>query len=135
MTLPQRMIAVLTAAAALVSLAGCVPGPTAPSDPLGLTSEHADTYGYGATHVEGVELQPDVVLVAGGPHAIREGSADGLTWRIDRDAPGASELAVGSVMLLTSRATGRVAEVRDDLMAGADAAVRAGADPGPRSTS
>lgn len=73
----------------------------------------AAAYGYGAIRVPGVTLQPDVVIVGGGPEAIRGADADGLVWTIDRSAPGAAQLHVGSVMVMTSRATGRVAEIQD----------------------
>jgi hypothetical protein len=54
-----------------------------------------------------------VVLVEGGPSIVRWASADGLTWAIDRNAPGASDLRVGSVMFATSAALGRVAAIED----------------------
>jgi hypothetical protein len=55
-----------------------------------------------------------VVVISDGPAAIRSGSSDGLTWTIDGNANGASQLKVGSVMLATSRVAGRVAALRDD---------------------
>ncbi|MEO3819669.1 hypothetical protein [Plantactinospora sp. B24E8] len=78
----------------------------------------ARTYGYGPVRDGSVTYQPDVVLVEGGPDAIRAASADGLTWTIDRNAPGADDLGPGRIMYATSRAIGRVVQVRpagDDL--------------------
>jgi hypothetical protein len=73
----------------------------------------AQTYGYGPSADTHGHLQSDVVVVGGGPGAIRSASDDGLTWTIDRRAPGASDLRVGAVMLMTSHAAGRVAVMRD----------------------
>jgi hypothetical protein len=69
-----------------------------------------DTYGYGAKP-SGVDYQPDVVVVGGGASMIRSASANGLVWTIAKAAPGASKLKVGSVMLMTSVAAGRVVEM------------------------
>lgn len=71
------------------------------------------TYGYGPSASPAVTFQPDVVVVGGGASSIRWASADGHTWAIDPAAPGASKLQVGSVMLLTSRAVGRVIGLQD----------------------
>jgi hypothetical protein len=72
-----------------------------------------NTYGYGADP-KGADYQPDVVVVGGGPASIRSASGNGLTWTIAKSAPGAEQLKVGSVMVLTSVATGRVAAIHDD---------------------
>jgi hypothetical protein len=77
-------------------------------------------YGTGVTPSAQVTYQPDVVVVGGGPDTVRSVSADALTWTIDAHAPGADRLAPGKVMLLTSRAAGRVLGLRrsgDDLRA------------------
>jgi hypothetical protein len=71
------------------------------------------TYGYGPSPSPSVKFQPDVVIVGGGSASIRWASDDGHTWAIDPAAPGAAALKVGSVMFLTSRAVGRVAEIHD----------------------
>jgi hypothetical protein len=71
------------------------------------------TYGYGPSANPAVTFQPDVVVVGGGPASIRWAGEDGHTWAIDPAAPGADKLQVGSVMLLTSRAVGRVLDVQD----------------------
>ena len=71
------------------------------------------TYGYGASPT-GADYQPDVVVVGGGAASIRSASSNGLIWTIAKAAPGADKLVVGSVMVLTSVATGRVAAIHDD---------------------
>src|SRR5207237_8560423 len=71
------------------------------------------TYGYGANPT-GADYQPDVVVVGGGAAAIRSASSNGLVWTIAKAAPAADKLTVGSVMVLTSVATGRVAAIHDD---------------------
>ncbi len=100
----------VTAAVALaaVLLAGCGDddsGATGNASPAGLT------YGYAPVRDGSVTYQPDVVFVGGGPEAVRSASADGLVWTIDGNAPGASDLRVGSIMCATSRAVGRVLDV------------------------
>ena len=79
-----------------------------------LTPDEATAaYGLGPTRDPSVTYQPDVVLVEGGPAIVRWASADGLTWAIDPNAPGALDLKVGSVMFATSAAMGRVAAIED----------------------
>ncbi len=51
------------------------------------------------------------MIVKGGAKAIRGASADGQTWTIDGAAAGATDLAVGRVMFMTSRAVGRVVRI------------------------
>jgi hypothetical protein len=65
-------------------------------------------YGGSITNYAGVTYQPGVVLIGGGANAIRAESPDGLTWTIDANAPGASDLRVGKIMLATTFAAGRV---------------------------
>src|SRR5262249_33430824 len=67
-------------------------------------------YGYGPEPNARVTYQPDVIVVGGGPQAIR-GVEAGLRWILDANAPGARDLAPGKVMFVTSRALGRVIEV------------------------
>lgn len=69
-------------------------------------------FGLGFTPDARVTLQDDVVVVQGGSDAIRSASADGLTWFLNPDAEGADDLVVGQVMIATSRAVGRVVDVR-----------------------
>ncbi|MFY1691948.1 hypothetical protein [Plantactinospora sp. WMMB782] len=75
-------------------------------------SESGRTYGYGPSRDRSIRYQPDVVLVRGGPDAIRSASADGTTWVLDADAAGADDLAPGRIMYATSRAVGRVVQAR-----------------------
>jgi hypothetical protein len=65
-------------------------------------------YGGSITHYAGVVYQPGVVVIGGGANAIRAENADGLTWTIDGNAPGAADLRVGKIMLATTFAAGRV---------------------------
>ena len=90
-----------------------VVGAVTAEPPAMSASDALRTYGYGPSPNPAVTFQPDVVVVGGGPTSIRWASADGHTWAIDPASPGASKLQVGSVMLLTSRAVGRVLEIQD----------------------
>jgi hypothetical protein len=65
-------------------------------------------YGAGAKRSSEVVYEPDVVTIGEGAGAVRSGSANGLVWTIDAHAAGASDLAVGKIMLITSLGTGRV---------------------------
>jgi hypothetical protein len=76
------------------------------------TSEAALTYGTGPVRDPSITYQPDVVIVEGGPRAIRSASSDGLIWTIDGKARGAQDVRPGKVLYATSRAVGRVQEVR-----------------------
>jgi hypothetical protein len=77
-------------------------------------------YGYGPQPNAHVTYQPDVIIIGGGPRAIR-GVASGLRWIIDANAPGARELRPGKVMFATSRAIGRVIDLEQH---GSDLTVR-----------
>jgi hypothetical protein len=86
----------------------------ASKDPTGgAATDRVDTYGYGPSAAPGVTYQDDVVMVPAGPAAIRGASPDGLTWTLDGGADGVDALRVGSVLVATGRATGRVVEVHD----------------------
>ena len=71
-------------------------------------------YGHSAQQSATVTYQPDVVLLPAGAEAIRGASTDGITWTIDPGATGADEIRPGTVLLLTSRAAGRVLGVRKE---------------------
>ncbi|PZH02178.1 hypothetical protein C1I97_21655 [Streptomyces sp. NTH33] len=111
---PGRRGAALTIALLLTTTAACGGAPgrahegSGPAD----TSEAALTYGTGPVRDPSVTYQPDVVMVEGGPRAIRAASGDGLTWTIDGNARGAQDVRPGKVLYATSRAVGRVQEVR-----------------------
>ena len=68
-------------------------------------------YGHSATRSTAVTYQADVVLLPDGAEAIRGLSADGLEWTIDPTSRGANDIQPGKVLLLTSRAVGRVLAV------------------------
>jgi hypothetical protein len=112
------MMAILVAGCGAAS--SSAPGTSAGSPPANAptsalsASDAVTTYGYGPSPSPSVTFQPDVVVVGGGPASIRWASDDGHTWAIDPSAPGASKLKVGSVMMLTSRAVGRVVDLQDE---------------------
>jgi hypothetical protein len=122
-----RVITALAVSAALVTACGgdhrSAPEPSAevttnatgaaPATASPIDAAARDTYGYGA-NPSGAHYQPDVVVVGGGASSIRSASANSLVWTIAKSAPGADKLKVGSVMLLTSVATGRVNAIHDD---------------------
>ncbi len=83
------------------------------SSPALTGDDAAAAYGQGATKDPAITYQPDVVFVGGGPASIRWAEGNGLVWAIDRNAPGAADLKVGSVMFATSTALGRVVAVED----------------------
>jgi hypothetical protein len=97
----------------LAANAPTVAGAASAEPPSLSASDALRTYGYGPSPNPAVTFQSDVVVVSGGPASILWASADGHTWAIDAAAPGASKLQVGSVLLLTSRAVGRVLDIQD----------------------
>lgn len=58
--------------------------------------------------------QDDVVLIPNGAQAVRHVTADGVTWTVDRQARGMSDLEVGKVMFITSLGVGRVVHLAED---------------------
>ncbi|GAB3800389.1 hypothetical protein [Micromonospora zhanjiangensis] len=94
----------------VVGTVGCDAGPGATTAEPDRTA--ALTYGTGPVRDGSVTYQPDVVLVEGGPAVIRSASGNGLTWTIDGRARGADGIAVGRVVYVTSRAVGRVVDLR-----------------------
>jgi hypothetical protein len=77
------------------------------------TEKAIRNYGYGPAANGSANYQPDVVPIPDGAAAIRSASADGLTWTMDRNAKNVSKLKIGSVMLATSFATGRIVALQD----------------------
>jgi hypothetical protein len=65
-------------------------------------------YGRAAKRDRSVTYGRDVVIVDGGPDAIRSQGADGLTWTLDARARHADEIAVGKIAFVTGRCVGRV---------------------------
>lgn len=113
------MLKKLCATALVLLLAGCGggsgdgPAPAA-NRPSGVgpgSPEAVARYGYGPSKDKSITYQPGVVLIEGGPDAIRAASDDGLVWTIDARAGGASELEPGKVMFAASQAVGRVVKV------------------------
>ncbi len=100
------VLASLICATVLVST-GCVG-----RNESGLSEKEAAlTYGYGPDPKGSAVYQPGVVMIHGGPRAIRSASANGLTWTIDGKAGGALDLVPGKIMFATSRAVGRVVKI------------------------
>jgi hypothetical protein len=66
------------------------------------------TYGYAPVPDPAITYQPDVVLIGGGPRAIRAVSPEGLRFSMDAKAPGVDQLAIGKIMFAASQAVGRV---------------------------
>lgn len=108
-----RLVVLMCAGMALSACSSTVSGVGYPAGG-GPVTQPVLNYGYGAQPAGEVPYQPDVVVVAGGSRAVRSVSSDGMTWTIDAGAGGASDLAVGRIMLLTSQAAGRVVEVHDE---------------------
>jgi hypothetical protein len=75
-------------------------------------TEAEKRYGHSATPDAAVTYQPDVVMLPAGADAIRSVSPDGLVWTIDPDSKEAEGIRPGKVLLLTSRAAGRVLGVQ-----------------------
>ena len=93
--------------------AGGVPLPPSRTGPPRLlaTTELGDAekrFGISAERAPGVTYQPDVVLLPAGVNAIRSLSEDGLVWTLDPRAEGAGDIQPGKVLLLSTRAAGRV---------------------------
>lgn len=65
-------------------------------------------YGHAARRSPRVTYQPVVVIPEAGAAAIRSANPDGITWTLDPDAEGVDDIRPGKVLLLTSRAAGRV---------------------------
>lgn len=109
----RRAVAIRTLIAGVVLVAAVGCGNSVGGSARGASggAVPADFYGYGPTPDPNVALQPDVVMIKDGPKAIRDASGDGLTWTMDSSAPGVGDLKVGSVMMASSLATGRVTKL------------------------
>jgi hypothetical protein len=71
-------------------------------------------FGGNLNQLKHVVYQPNVVVIGGGANAIRDVSADGLTWTVAGNAPGVAKLAVGKIMAATTLALGRVLAIKKD---------------------
>src|SRR6187401_1189254 len=119
--LPRATAAAIAASAVLVACRHPEPPPPPPPPAHAAGSPRllsvADLapaerqYGHSASRSAAVTYQPDVVIPPAGASAVRALSADGLIWTIDPVAIGADEIVQGKVLLLTSRAAGRVLAV------------------------
>lgn len=69
------------------------------------------TYGYGPSEDPAIRYRPDVVLIGGGPDAIKAMSDDGLSFTMDSAAAGVSDLAEDTIMFASGMAVGRVASI------------------------
>ena len=69
-------------------------------------------YGTSVGTIPGAVYQPDVVVIGGGADSVVGAEDNGLVWTVKGSASGANRLAVGTIMVATSFATGRVAAVR-----------------------
>ena len=96
--------------------AGGVPIPPSHSGPPRLlkTSELSDAekrFGISPERTPGLTYQPDVVLLRAGVNAIRSLSDDGLVWTLDPRAEGIDGIQPGKVLLLSTKAAGKVLAV------------------------
>ncbi|MFU8871661.1 hypothetical protein [Micromonospora sp. SL4-19] len=108
----RALIAV--AVVALLMLTGCDSFRPAARSADATLSDADLAYGAAPVPGPGVTLQPDVVIVGGGGRSVRSVTADGLTWRLDRHARNAGDLAPGKVMFVTGRGVGRVLDIAAD---------------------
>ena len=116
------LVAVFSAAGLFIACRQAPPPPPPPLSPrvvgpprvlsLSELTPAERLFGHSASEGPGVTYQPDVVIPPGGAEAIRSVSENGLVWTIDPDAAGASRIETGKVLLLTSRAAGRVLAVQ-----------------------
>jgi hypothetical protein len=127
----RRTVALGAAVVLLVS--GCTKGTSQPAPSLSRGSSGHGTvqirpeapptgaqlhYGTTIGNLPGITYQPAVVVLGGGASSIRSADGSGYVWTIDGSAPGASDLHVGSIMVATTFATGRVLAIKD--VAGGD---------------
>lgn len=96
--------------------AGGVPIPLSHSGPPRLLkmSELSDAekrFGISPERTAGLTYQPDVMLLRAGVNAIRSLSDNGLVWTLDPRAEGIDGIQPGKVLLLSTKAAGRVLAV------------------------
>jgi hypothetical protein len=71
-------------------------------------------FGVSPTRNSQVTYQPGVIVMEHGAEAIRSEGADGFTWTIDANAPGAAEIERDKILFATGRMVGRVLAVKRD---------------------
>ncbi len=114
----RKLQACCSLALAAALIAGCAsrsadvrdPAPASLAAPASV-EEAEIRYGVAPTRNSQVVYQPDVIIPGGGAQAVRSVSSNGLTWSIDANVPGASDLVPGKIMFLTGRAVGRVLKI------------------------
>ena len=106
---------VLAAAFCVVAAAGCGGNPPVPQGPRLASSKELSPaerqFGQSPHQAPGLTYQPDVVVFEKGADAIRGVSGNGLTWTVNASAAGVDQIQPGRVVILTSRAVGRVLAV------------------------
>lgn len=115
---PARRRAVVATVVALLAtlVVGCSGGGDAPTRQLAGRSVSDAEYRFGAapeSPSDTLAYQPNVVLVGGGPAAVREMSGDGLQVTLDPSAAGVSDLALDQVLFASGRVVGRVLAIED----------------------
>ena len=104
-------------AQAVIVDSGGVPIPPSHAGPPRLLkpselSEAEKRFGISPERTPGLTYQPDVVLLRAGVNAIRSLSDDGLVWTLDPRAEGIDGIQSGKVLLLSTKAAGRVLGVK-----------------------
>lgn len=96
---------------AAVASTGATPstGAATPGRATATPPELVQQYGYAPDPARG--YQSDVVLIGGGPAAIRSAGDDGLTFTLDHTADGVDRLTEGSIMFASALAVGRVVAI------------------------
>ncbi|WP_375503631.1 hypothetical protein [uncultured Jatrophihabitans sp.] len=126
--MPKLLVPVVTA---VVMLAGCTGGQGHPSSSRAVKTDGGHSgrvvqlrpaatptgaqrhYGTTIGRIPGVTYQSDVVVLGGGASSIQSADGSGYVWTVDDSAPGAGKLRVGSVMMATTLATGRVLAIKN----------------------
>jgi hypothetical protein len=107
------VVATLSLAGAFLTISGCSKGTAPGSAPPVALSDNEVRYGQNPSRSDpSITFEPDVVTIANGADDVHNVSSDGLTWTFDSNAPHASDVAIGKVLFLTSRAVGRVLGVQ-----------------------
>jgi len=99
----------------IVVAGGCGGNPPVPQGPRLTSSRELSPaerqFGQSPHQAPGVSYQPDVVVFEKGADAIRGVSGNGLSWTVNASAAGVDQIQPGRVVMLTSRAVGRVLAV------------------------